>query len=405
MKIALVNNYYYLRGGSERVLFGDQAALSALGHDVRPFSVRDERNEKSAADDLFPEVPDRQRTGLLNKVSAAAGYVYAPAVGRAFAAFLEHFQPDIVHCHNIYGRLTTAVLDQARQRDIPTVLTAHDQKLVCPAYLALRSGQPCQLCVDGNYWRCLRWRCHKNSLPGSLIYTVESYANRWFGKYNAVSRFLCPSNFLRESLIRSGVDEHRAVYHPNALPASEYDPKFTAGGYILYAGRLSEEKGLRTLLRAALRLPLPLRIAGAGPLEEELSSEIARRRLPVTLEGHQSGETLRELFREAAFTVVPSEWFENASMAVLESFACGKPVLATAIGGNPELVIEGETGSLFPAGDADALADGARRLGADRSALNRMGRNARRLIEERFNQQRRTEELIGIYQHVLATQA
>ncbi len=402
MKIALVNNYYYLRGGSERVLFCDQAALSALGHEALPFSVRDGRNQKSAADDLFPVVSDPQRAGLLNKVRSAAGYVYAPAVGHAFGVFLDRFQPAIVHCHNIYGRLTTAVLDEARRRGIPTVLTAHDQKLVCPAYVALRRGRPCQLCIDGGYWRCLRWKCHKKSLPGSLTYAVESYANRWLGKYETVSRFLCPSNFLRESLIRSGVEPRRAVYHPNALPAAEYDPEFSAGDYILYAGRLSEEKGLRTLLRAVPRLPLPLRIAGAGPLEEELRGEIVRRRLPVTLEGHRSGATLREMFRKAAFTVVPSEWFENASMAVLESFACGKPVLATAIGGNPELVVEGETGRLFPAGDADALADEARRLGSDRDALARMGRNARRLIEERFNQQRRTEDLIHIYQQALA---
>jgi glycosyltransferase involved in cell wall biosynthesis len=279
MNIALVNNYYYLRGGSERVLFGDQAALRALGHEVLPFSIRDEQNEESAAGDLFPTVPDTQRAGLVNQVCSAAGHVYAPAIGRAFGAFLDRFQPDIVHCHNIYGRLTTAVLDQARQRGVPAVLTAHDQKLVCPAYLALRRGRPCQLCADGGYWRCLRWKCHKNGLAGSLVYTVESYTNRGLGKYNTVSRFLCPSNFQRESLIRAGIDVRRAVYHPNALPAAEYDPEFAAGDYILYAGRLSEEKGLRTLLRAAPRLPLPLRIAGTGPLDEELRGEIARRRL------------------------------------------------------------------------------------------------------------------------------
>jgi glycosyltransferase involved in cell wall biosynthesis len=125
----------------------------------------------------------------------------------------------------------------------------------------------------------------------------------------------------------------------------------------------------------------------------------------VTLEGHRSGAKLRELFRKAAFTVVPSEWFENASMAVLESFACGKPVLATAIGGNPELVVEGETGSLFPAGDAEALVQGARRLWSDRGALERMGRGARRLIEERFNQQRRTEDLVRIYLQVFTERA
>jgi len=402
MKIALVNNYYYLRGGSERVLFGDEAALRALGHQVLPFSVHDERNEKAATADWFSAIPDPQRPGLRNQVRAGVGYVYAPAIGRDFGAFLDRFQPEVVHCHNIYGRLTTAVLDQAQRRSIPVVLTVHDQKLVCPAYVALRQGQPCQLCQDGGYWRCLRWKCHKNSLPGSLIYTVESYANRWLNKYNSVNRFLCPSNFLRESLIRCGVEPHRTVYHPNALPVSDYDPACAVGDYILYAGRLSEEKGLRTLLRAARHLPLPLRIAGTGPLEKELREETVRRQLPVTFDGYQSGAALRDLFRQAAFSVVPSEWFENASMAVLESFAYGKPVLATAIGGNPELVVDGETGSLFPPGDADALAKAAQQLLSDQSALEQMARNARRLIEQRFNQRQRTEALIRIYQQLVA---
>lgn len=397
MKIALVNNYYYLRGGSERVLFGDQQALIEAGHEVSVFAARQPENLDAPTSNYFPVVMDREVTGPWNKLRAAAEVVYSPSVGRAFGRFLDDYSPDLIHCHNIYGTLTTAVLDQAEKRGIPSVLTTHDLKLVCPAYLGLRQGQPCLRCADGNYARCVRWKCHKDSFATSLVYAAESYSNRLQGKYDPVKRLLCPSNFLRSALLKSGVAPERAVYHPNALPARDYEPSFTPGNYILYVGRLSAEKGLHTLLEASAQMALPLRIAGTGPLEETLKEQIARQRLPVTMEGYQSGAALQQLYRNAAFTVVPSEWYENASMAVLESLAYGKPVLASNIGGNPELVVEGETGSLFPSGNAKELADAARRLSSNPAELERMGRHARSVIEDRFSQQRRLDDLVAVY--------
>lgn len=404
MKIALVNNYYYLRGGSERVLFSDQDSLRAMGHDVRPFAPRDERNEEAVSQAYFPTVRECQG-GRSGQVKAAVNIIYSSSVGRAFGRFLDDFLPGVIHCHNIYGKLTTAVLDEAKRRGVPIVLTAHDQKLVCPAYLGLRQVHPCQLCVDGGYWRCLRWKCHKQSAAASLIYTVESYFNRLEDKYDAVSRFLCPSRFLQSTLIRSGIEQHRAVYHPNAVAFLQYLPSFEPGTYCLYVGRLSPEKGLMTLLEAVARNQIPLRIAGTGPLDDDVTMLIARRKLNVRMEGYRSGADLANLYRNAAFTVVPSEWYENASMSVLESFAYGKPVLASAIGGNPELVIDGKTGRLFPPGDVAALAKAAGEMWAGRDELSEMGRNARSLIENEFSQQRRIADLIRIYEEVTGSRA
>ena len=400
LRIVLVNNYYYLRGGCERVLLGDQHALVKAGFDVSVFSARHPRNLDTPTTKYFPTIADRQARGRLEKLRAATEVVYSPSVGRAFSRFLDDYSPDVIHCHNIYGTLTTAVLDQAKKRGISCVLTAHDLKLVCPSYLGLRQGQPCLRCADGNYLRCVRWKCHKDSYASSLIYAIESFRNRSLGKYDSVNRLLCPSNFLRAALLKSGVALERTLYHPNAVPASEYRPNFTPGNYILYAGRLSAEKGLRTLLEAARRIALPVRIAGDGPMAEAVKEQISRQGLPVTLEGYRSGEELAELYRNSAFMIVPSECHENASMAILESFAYGKPVLASDIGGNPELVIEGKTGSLFAAGDAKGLAEAARFLWSNPLALEQMGRRARSVIETRFSQERRTVDLINIYRDV-----
>jgi glycosyltransferase involved in cell wall biosynthesis len=400
MKIVLANNYYYVLGGSERVLFGDQEALEAAGHEVRPFAPKDERNNVASSAAFFPQVTDYLAARGAGQLKAAIDLVYSPAVGHAFGRFLDDFHPDVVHCHSIYGRLTTAILDEAKRRRIPVVVTVHDLKLVCPAYLGLRQEKPCLLCQDGGYWRCLRWKCHKQSRAASLVYTVESYFNRFAGKYDSVSRFLCPSRFMQNALINSGIAEERTTYHPNALPLQQYHPRFEPGEYVLYAGRLSAEKGIWTMLAAFEKAGIPLRIAGTGPLEAEIRSYVHDRDLCVAVDGYCTGERLAELYRNSAFTVVPSEWYENASMSALESFAYGKPVLASNIGGNPELVADGETGRLFAFGDADALADAASGMWANRDETSQMGERARHLVEMRFSQERRLSALLAIYADV-----
>lgn len=401
MKIALINNYYYLRGGSERVLYDDRDALTAAGHEVLPFAPQDEQNDPAATADYFPMVTDPSRTAGIRAFKAARNVIYSRSVGRACGTFLDTAHPDLIHCHNIYGRLTTAVLDEAKRRQIPAVLTVHDLKLVCPAYLGLREGTtPCMRCKDGGYWRCLRYRCHKQSASASFIYMTEAYFSRSLGKYDAVAHFLCPSQFMRGALIDAGIAAERAIYHPNALDPEHYEPNYEPGEYILYAGRLSAEKGILTLLEAVERTRIPLRIAGTGPLDQVIRSLVSDRKLPVRMEGHCTGELLRDLYRHAAFVVLPSECYENASMSALEAFAYGKPVLASRIGGNPELVVDRECGCLFTPGDSAELESSASSLWANRAGLAKMGRQARLLIEQKFTQRIRLKNLLDIYRSV-----
>jgi glycosyltransferase involved in cell wall biosynthesis len=400
MKIALVNNNYFMLGGSERVLFDDQRALEAAGHEVRPFAHQDERNNATSSSVYFPNAASYSTASGAGLLMAAFDVVYSSVVGKAFRAFLDDFKPDVIHCHNIYGRLTTAVLDEAKRHRIPLVMTVHDLKLVCPAYLGLRQGKPCMLCQDGGYWRCLRWKCHKQSRAASLVYTVESYFNRFAGKYDSVSRFLCPSRFMQNALISSGIAAERTAYHPNALPLDQYIPQFELGEYVLYAGRLSAEKGIWTMLSAFEQAKIPLRIAGTGQLEVELCSRIHERALNVQMEGYCTGDRLAQLYSNSAFTVVPSEWYENASMSVLESFAYGKPVLAADIGGNQELVADGETGRLFPHGSVERLTATASEMWANRDETYKMGKSARQLVERRFSQEQRLSALLAIYADV-----
>jgi len=399
MKVLVANNYYYLRGGCERVMFNDIQALSAHGVEIVPFSAADPENIETPYSSFFVPGADIRATNPLRRAEAAVDAIHCRRTAEAFANILDKTKPDIVHCHNVYGRLSTSILGVAKQRNIPAVLTVHDYKVVCPSYLMLKKGKPCSACIDGGYYRCAVNRCHKGQLAASVVYAIEAYYSRLTGQYGAVSAFLSPSRFIAGLLKQSGIEDNRVVYHPNCVEPDEYLPSYE-GKYVLSVGRLSHEKGLPTFLQAMLGTNIPVRVAGTGPMESSLREMAEKDGGSIVLEGHCNGAKLADLYRNAAFVVVPSEWYENAPMSILESFAYGKPVIGTRIGGIPELITEGAHGYLVDPESPEQLRTVIRELWADRPAQSRMGVNARRLIETKFAQSTRTTSLLNIYDSV-----
>jgi glycosyltransferase involved in cell wall biosynthesis len=403
MRVLVANNYYYLRGGAERVMFNDIQALTDSGADVAPFSAIDPANMPSEYSPYFARGVDVHATNPLRRLRAAREAIHCTRTARAFAKALDKVKPDILHYHNIYGRLTTSILPVARRRGIPAVLTVHDYKLVCPSYLTLRDGKPCTACVDGRYYRCAVHQCHKKNFAASATYAAEAYYARLTDSYGAISAFLCPSRFIAGLLIQSGIDPARVIYHPNCVDPDAYTPCYE-GEYALYTGRLSHEKGIATLVEAMKGTGIPLRIAGAGPMEPALralaTGDSGNSR--IVFEGHCDGDRLASLYRNAAFVVAPSEWNENAPMAILEAFAYGKPVVASRIGGIPEMIADGENGYLFQSGNREELLAVLTRLWNDRQGQQRMGYNARKLVESRYSQERRTASLLKIYDNLCA---
>jgi glycosyltransferase involved in cell wall biosynthesis len=377
-------------------MFNDIQALADQGIDIIPFSAADAANVDTEYSTYFVPGADIRATSLLRRAEAAIDAIHRKRTAHAFGHILDETRPDIVHCHNIYGRLSTSILGVAKERSVPAVLTVHDYKVVCPSYLMLRDGKPCTACVDGGYYRCAVSRCHKGNLAASLIYSIEAYYARMTDHYGAVSAFLCPSHFIAGLLRKSGIDSKRVIYHPNCVEPNAYKPSYE-GQYVLYVGRLSHEKGIPTLVKAIVDSKIPLKIAGSGPMEATLREMAGTDGTSITFEGHCDGARLADLYRNAAFVVVPSEWYENAPMAILESFAYGKSVIGTRIGGIPELITEGEHGYLVDCGAPDQLRTIIGKLWSDRNAQRQMGRNARRLVETKFAQNTRTESLLNIY--------
>ena len=281
-------------------------------------------------------------------------------------------------------------------------MTLHDYKLICPSYLMLNKGEVCERCINGNLFNCLLSKCHKGQLSASLVLTMETYFNMKLRKYDAVDYFICPSRFLARKLLEAGWPEEKLVHIPNSINVDVIKPNYGTDGYILFVGRLSREKGVLTLLDAVKGLDADLRLVGDGPMRADYEKYALDNNISnAVFEGYKSGEELKDIFRNAAFIVMPSEWYENAPITILEAFAYGKPVIGSKIGGIPELVIEGETGMLYRTCRSEDLKEKIRSLLADPTATERMGRNARTMVEDRHSAQVHYEKLMEAYKRAL----
>jgi glycosyltransferase involved in cell wall biosynthesis len=400
MRIAMANNYYYLKGGAERVLFEEKNILEAHGHQVPVFSQAHPYNEFSQYSDYYPPFKDWRNISRFQKVPMALNIMYDHRTARGFNRFLEAADCDIVHAHNIYGGLTTSILDIAQKKTVPVVMTLHDYKLICPSYLMLNRGSVCEDCRSGRFIHCLLKTCHKESLTASCVYCMESYLNKWLHKYNKIRYFICPSMFSLTKHAEHGIPRDRLLHVRNFVNFDKHKPQYDDGGYVLFVGRLSKEKGILTLLAAVEHLDVPVRIVGDGPLKAEYQGFVTEHKMDyVTFEGYKSGDDLKRLYENAAFLVIPSEWYENAPMTVLEAYAYGKPVVGSRIGGIPEMIEHGRTGMLFEMGDVGQLTECIRNLWSDKSLCQQMGHAARNKVEREFSSEEHYEHLMEVYRN------
>jgi glycosyltransferase involved in cell wall biosynthesis len=402
MRIAMANNYYYIKGGAERVLFEEKKILEAHGHQVPVFSQAHPQNEFSQYSDCYPPFKDWRNISKIQKVPMALNIIYDRRTARGFNRFLEATDCDIVHAHNIYGGLTTSILDIAQKKGIPAVMTLHDYKLICPSYLMLNRGSVCEGCRNRRFIYCLLKTCHKESLTASGVYCIESYLNKWLHKYDTIRYFICPSMFSLTKHAEHGIPRDRLLHIRNFVNIAKYKPRYDNGRYGLFVGRLSKEKGILTLLAAVEHLHMPVRIVGDGPLKAEYESFAAKRKMNhVVFEGYKSGDDLKRLYEDAAFLVIPSECYENAPMTVLEAYSYGKPVIGSCIGGIPEMIEHGRTGMLCAIGDAGKLTECIDKLWSDKSLCQQMGHAAREKVEREFSAEGHYDRLMEVYQNLM----
>ena len=401
MRILHVNKFLYRRGGAESYMLDVARRQRAAGHEVALFGMQHPENEPQLYQDYFPsyaefEPPPRS---VPQRVKLAGRMLWSSSAARGIATVVDQFRPDVVHCHNIYHQLSPSILHPLGERKLRVVMTLHDYKLACPTYQMLDHGKPCDACFGGHFHQAVLRRCKDDSLLASAAVAMESWAHTTFDAYDPVATFICPSRFMLESMKRARVFPERLRHVPHFVDVpDEFVP--STDSTVVFVGRLSAEKGVDTLITAvgALGGAARLEIAGTGPAHgdlEDLADRVAKGR--VKFHGRLDRSSVEALMRRSACVVVPSRWYENQPMTVLEAMAAGRPVIATGLGGLPELIDDGVDGRIVPPDDPKALAEVLGQVVADPETAERMGRAAREKAISQFSAERHFGQLSRIY--------
>lgn len=362
-----------------------------------------EQNFKSDYEEYFVKKVDyNSHNSFLNKLKLSANIIYSLEAKSNISALIKNSKPDIAHVHMFQHQLSPSILHEIKKSGIPIIYTTHDLKCMCPNYKMLCKGKICEKCKGLKFYNCFFNKCVKNSSSKSMLSTVEMYIHNLLKVYDLIDIFVAPSKFFRDKLIEYGFDSSKIVYISNFLDIEKYQPNYRYKNYFIYLGRLSEEKGILTLVESmkAVDAAAELWIIGTGPVENDVTELIERSNLQnkVRLLGFKSGIELAELIKNAMFGVIPSECYENAPYSALEMMAYGKPIIGANVGGIPELVDNEKTGMIFRMGDPQDLAMKINKLVSNSELIQYYGENARNKLEENFNSTIHYQKIYSAYQ-------
>ena len=399
----MVNKFHYIKGGSETYYFSLGDLLEKRGHQVIWFSMKDKRNRTCAQSKYFVDHVDFNVSGNPVKTAGAALHLlYSREAGRKFARLLDDEKPDIIHLNIFQSQLTGAVVDEAYKRHIPVVYTAHDLKSVCPNYLMMHHRKTCEECLDGHYWHCFTNSCMKSSRAKSMLASMEAYMYKLRRTYQKIDFVITPSFFYKKKLEAANIFHCPVEHARNFLPAGTAYEAGSRGDYFLYFGRLSGEKGIRTLIEAfgKARVEEKLYIAGSGPEEEHLRSMVKTLGMEdrILFLGFKTGSELKEIVANALCVCLPSEWYENGPYSILEAQALGRPAIVSDYGGLPELVEDGRTGYIAKAGNVSDLTEKIREMSHSQMDSAYISQKAARA----YSADLYAEYIVGVYENLIS---
>lgn len=390
MKILVVHNRYRRPGGEDVVFEQERELLEQVGNQVVIYSRTNlEMDAMSSASQRLIHVK--------NMVSSSE-------TQREFSKLLVEQKPDVVHIHNTFVMVSPSVYSACAEQDIPVVQTLHNYRLLCPAATLFRDGHPCEECMEHGLMRATRHACYRDShlatATVALMLSVHRQRHTWDRKVDA---YIALSEFARDKFVEGGLPPHKIFVKPNFVspdPGFGSDPR----EYALFAGRLSAEKGVGTLLDAwdRLKSSVPLMILGDGPDREQFEARVTPRcSAAVSFMGHLRREETLAMMKKARVVIVPSECYENFPLIIAEAFACGTPVICSRLGAMQEAVEDGRTGIHFTASNADDLANKVDWAWAHPEELAIMGREGRSEFEAKYTAGANYKMLSQIYQRVL----
>jgi glycosyltransferase involved in cell wall biosynthesis len=393
MKIVAIHNAYQQAGGEDVVFEQECQLLRCHGNQVITYQRTNRELEKISGLECLT---------LMQRI------ISAEDSRKAVSDLLKSEKPDLVHVHNTFMLVSPSVYQVCREARVPVVQTLHNYRLLCPAATLYRDGHVCEECTEHGLWRGIQHGCYRGSRATTaavaLMLKVHRVRRTWT---EAVSGYIALSEFSRQKFVTGGLPAAKVTVKPNFVypdPGERID----SGGYAIFVGRLASEKGVSTLLSAweHLHSLIPLMIVGDGPLRPSLEAEAAQRKLKnVTFRGRLNRDETRDAIKHSAFLILPSLCFENFPMTIVEAFACGTPVLCSALGGMQELVSNQRTGLHFAPSDAADLARKATWAIDHPSEMYSMGRECRREYEARYTPEKNYSQLMKIYENTMASYA
>jgi glycosyltransferase involved in cell wall biosynthesis len=407
-RILLINNCHYRRGGADVVYLNTGDLLESKGHDVAYFSTKSQYNYPTPYSDFFVRDIDALKLNFVEQLLYMPRKLYSWESHRNLKKVINHFKPDLAHIHLYKGGLTASILPVLRRKKIPVIITLHDYSLLCPRNIMIDGdGKICERCLTATRLNCIYHRCNRKNLYYSIVNYVEFVLNNnilkpknYFNKIICVSKF----NYLKHQ--SHPLFNERFLHLYNFYPLlSQSNPKTIKGSYFLFYGRLAPEKGVMTLINTWKRLgdAARLKIIGEGIMSGQIKAEIKDNNLTnIEFLGFRKGEELFRYIRDASFILVPSEWYENNPLTIVEAYSVGKPVIGSNIGGISELIMEGKTGFLFNMGNSNEFELKIRQATqlSDAHYLE-MSEAAYGFARDKFSEMTHYRDLLNIYNDVL----
>jgi glycosyltransferase involved in cell wall biosynthesis len=383
MKILFVHNFYKIKGG-EDVVFRNEIELLNLKNEILEYTVNND-----------------SINSLLSKVLSFFRVVFSLKAYREFKQCLKLHNPDVVHVHNYFPLLSPSVFYACKKMNIPVVHTLHNYRAVCPTALLMHAGEVEERSIKGTSWWAVANKVYRGSLMGTLALAIMVESHKWLGTWQTkLDRFIALTEFSKQKYVEAGWPNHKIVVKPNFIedPFDGDTVVAKAGGYGLFVGRLSEEKGVDILFKSWANTLGKLKVIGDGPLKDFVESKSSG---SIEFLGRKDKSDVLDLVRNADFIVMPSTWYEGFPMVLVEAFACGTPALVSRLGSMKEIVEDGVTGLHFEAGNSQDLAEKAQWLIDNLERTREMGQNARNEYLAKYTPEKNYEVLMDIYQQAI----
>lgn len=408
MKVLLINNVHYRRGGADIVYLNTGEMLGSMGHDVYYFSQKNENNEFVNHQNrmYFIESIDYFKQTIIKKILLIPRFIYSREVYNKLIALIKQYKPDVAHIHLYKGSLSLSILHALKKNNIPVLLTLHDYGLICAHNLMLDSKNTvCEKCIKYGPLSCIINKCNRNNIYLSAISMIEYVVHKYWFNYNKYFDIIVAvSRFGRDIHNRADVFKDGVRHLYNFFPKIQMNEELLLrGNYYLFYGRLSKEKGVKTLINAWVKKKRKslLKIVGDGPDIEDLK-RLSGNDHDIEFLGYKCGDELKKIIMNASFVIVPSEWYENNPLTIVESMSSSKPVIGTKIGGIPELINHGENGYLYNVKDVDQLSEiisYSECLSNDK--YFELAKNARQFAVKTFDEVSHYKELMSLYNELI----